>query len=230
MNYIWETVLAAKRDGIEETDLYFKAAKIASPYIEVSFCDLNTSCIEEKNIEVNPIYRFADVFAGIIDKNVRDFSKTREVLFDVAFHYLAHTDLRMGLHKQEYYSRFILEELEKGIFGSRGKSGIYLFDTWEKKHMIASLMDVYCSGNYIRIFTKLMKILYEYSIVYVSQDQANEVLIYVGEKETEQEIERMRFLTETFFPVGEKVEIFYLNHFGILDVEETMDLDRILLI
>ena len=42
MQYIWEVVLAARKNGIKDSDLQYREAKIRSPYLEVSFCDLNT--------------------------------------------------------------------------------------------------------------------------------------------------------------------------------------------
>lgn len=44
------------------------------------------------------------------------------------------------------------------------------------------------------------------------------------------ERERVQFLLDTFLPIGMRTEVFYLEHFGILDMEETMVIDKVLLI
>ena len=67
-----------------------------SPYLEVSFCDLNTQTVEQTVVEVNPFYRFFDIFSEILDINQKGYEKTREIFVDTVFHYLALTDLRMG--------------------------------------------------------------------------------------------------------------------------------------
>lgn len=229
MNYIWETVLAAKKSGIGEKELHFLEAENPSPYMEVSFCDLNIASIEEYSIEVNPLYRFTEIFAEILGPDVEGYSKTKELFLDVLLHYLAHTDLRMGLHKQEFCFRFLLEEMKDGMFGNRAGNVMKWYQGREQKLIVTAMADLYQSGNYLPIFIHLMEKLYENSLVYVSQDRANEVLIYAGVMETEEEREKIGFLTDTFLPLGWEVKIFFSEHFGILDVQETMVLDRILL-
>ena len=54
--------------------------------------------------------------------------------------------------------------------------------------------------------------------------------LYVGKKETEEERKRVSFLTDTFLPVNEEVKVFYDSHFGVMDLEETMVMDRVMLI
>ena len=56
MQYIWEVVLAAEKNGIREADLRYEVAEVRSPYLEVSFYDLNTQTVEQtavirKNME-----------------------------------------------------------------------------------------------------------------------------------------------------------------------------------
>ena len=66
MQYIWEVVLAAEKNGIREADLRYEVAEVRSPYLEVSFCDLNTQTVEQTVVEVNPFYRFFDIFLSLI--------------------------------------------------------------------------------------------------------------------------------------------------------------------
>lgn len=109
MQYIWEVVLAARKNGRKETDLEYREAAVRSPYMEVSFCDLNAEAIEQTVVEVNPFYRFFDLFCGILDINQTEYEKTREIFVDAVFHYLAMTDFRIGMSKSDYYFRFLLE-------------------------------------------------------------------------------------------------------------------------
>lgn len=230
MQYIWEVALAAAKSGIRETDLQYQEAKVRSPYLEVSFCDLNTETIEQNTVEVNPFYRFFDIFSGILDINQHEYKKTKEIFMDAVFHYLALTDLRMGMSKKDYYFQFLTEELESGQFGHKAKEAMQLFSQYERKYIVPALMDYVVSRNYLEIFKWLFGQIYRDSVIYASADCANEFYIYVGSAETQEEKERVQFLLDTFLPVGIRTEIFYLEHFGIIDMEETMVLDRILLI
>ena len=67
MQYIWEVVLAAEKNGIREADLQYEVPEVRSPYLEVSFYDLNTQTVEQTAVEVNPFYRFFDIFSGVLD-------------------------------------------------------------------------------------------------------------------------------------------------------------------
>lgn len=48
----------SRKNGIREADLRYEVAEVRSPYLEVSFCDLNTQTVEQTVVEVNPFYRF----------------------------------------------------------------------------------------------------------------------------------------------------------------------------
>ena len=179
---------------------------------------------------MNPFYRFFDIFSEILDINQKEYEKTREIFVDTVFHYLALTDLRMGMSKKDYYLKFLAEELESGQFGSKAKAAMRLFSRYEKRYLVLALMDVVASRNYLEIFKWLFQEIYINSMIYVSMDCANELYIYVGSAETQEERERVQFLLDTFLPIGMRTEVFYLEHFGILDMEETMVIDKVLLI
>lgn len=230
MQYIWEVVLAAEKNGIREADLRYEVAEVRSPYLEVSFCDLNTQTVEQTVVEVNPFYRFFDIFSGVLDINQKEYEKTKEIFVDAVFHYLALTDLRMGMSRKDYYFKFLVEELESRQFGRKAKAAIQLFSSYEKKYIVLALMDVISSRNYREIFKWLFQEIYQDSIIYKSMDCANELYIYVGSAETQEERKRVQFLLDTFLPIGVRTEVFYQEHFGILEIEETMILDKVLLI
>lgn len=230
MQYIWEVVLAAEKNGIREADLQYEVPEVRSPYLEVSFYDLNTQTVEQTAVEVNPFYRFFDIFSGVLDINQKEYEKTKEIFVDAVFHYLALTDLRMGMSRKDYYFKFLVEKLESGQFGRKAKAAIQLFSSYEKKYIVLALMDVISSRNYREIFKWLFQEIYQDSIIYKSMDCANELYIYVGSAETQEERKRVQFLLDTFLPIGVRTEVFYQEHFGILEVEETMILDKVLLI
>lgn len=230
MNYVWETLLAAEDSGIAREELRFLPAREPSPYMEVSFTDINTVSPETAQIEVNPLYRFDSIFSEIFAPDVQEYQDTRRIFLDVVIRYMAETDLLSGLHRQEYFFWFLKEEMLKGAFGQKASEAFGLFDDKEQRRIITSLLGLYRSAHYKELLLGLIKALYENAVVYEGRDRAETMFIYIGKKETEAEKKKIRFLTDTFLPLNEEVEIFYDKHFGILDVEETMGLDKILLI
>ena len=80
MQYIWEVVLAAEKNGIREADLQYEVPEVRSPYLEVSFYDLNTQTVEQTAVEVNPFYRFFDIFSGVLDINQKEYKKNSQII------------------------------------------------------------------------------------------------------------------------------------------------------
>lgn len=65
----------SRKNGIREADLRYEVAEVRSPYLEVSFYDLNTQTVEQTAVEVNPFYRFLIFSAGcwiLIRKNMKN--------------------------------------------------------------------------------------------------------------------------------------------------------------
>ncbi|MCM1560820.1 MAG: hypothetical protein NC123_14965 [Butyrivibrio sp.] len=230
MNYVWEVLLAAGEANIGEAELRFYPERAPSPYVEVSFAEMNLTAPEDAEVGVNPLYRFSDVFSRVFAPDVCAYEEARNLFLDVFMHYMAHYDLFSGMNKQEYYLRFLREDLLGKAYGERVAEAFSLFDKTEQRRIAAALFSLYRSGHGKELFRELVTALYENAIVYEGRDRAEALYLYVGRRETEEERKRVGFLTDTFLPVNEEVEVFYDSHFGIVDLEETMILDRVMLI
>ena len=140
MQYIWEVVLAAEKNGIREADLRYEVAEVRSPYLEVSFCDLNTQTVEQTVVEVNPFYRFFDIFSEILDINQKGYEKDKGNLCGYSLSLSGIDGLEDGHEQKDYYLKFLAEELESGQFGSKAKAAMRLFSRYEKK--------ISCTGSH----------------------------------------------------------------------------------
>lgn len=226
MNYAWEAVLQAEKDNRNRDMIRFVEASVPNPYIEVSVVDLNLEAPEEDRIEINPLYRFEDVFGRLFDKNIKDMAKTREIFFDVCMHYITQLDLREGLSKEDYYCRLLAGDMRKGVYGASASERFALFEKAGQKAVLRSYLQLLKTGNYLEEFRKAVKRLYPQAIIYENNEAVHELLVYLGVKETEQEKEKAAFLVKLFLPVQETVHLFYEHHFGIIDVDETMLVDE----
>lgn len=224
MQYLWEVALRADEDGVAREALQYVPAKVYSPYMEVSFLDLNTKQIEERVIEANPLYRFADVFGEVFDINLTASRQTRELLFDVCMQFMIQLDLRQGLTKDEYYLRFILRDILDGAYGAEAARAVGFFSARELRNVLACLLALDRCGGALALFRRAMRIVYPKSLVYLSNEIFREILIYIGRKETEAEREKVAFLLEFFLSPDYTAHLFWEHHFGIIDIEETMEL------
>jgi len=116
MNCIWEIALKAQKSGYNLEDLRFINSDSPSPYTESSFDFINSNTVEESEIEVNPLYRFANELGEVFLPDVKGYEKAREIFLDVMLHYIAVWDLRSGGDKKELRAMYILKELEEGRF------------------------------------------------------------------------------------------------------------------
>lgn len=85
------------------------------------------------------------------------------------------------------------------------------------------------TGNYKEEFRNALTEIYKRAFVYENNENANELLVYLGVKETERERERAKFMKEMFLPIQEEVHFFYGYHFGIIGVDETMVVDEMVI-
>ncbi|MBD5480398.1 MAG: hypothetical protein HDR14_14120 [Lachnospiraceae bacterium] len=230
MNYVWEVLLAARGTEIGEAGLRFYPEREPSPYVEVSFAEINTMTLENAEVGVNPLYRFNNIFSEVFSPDLHVYEKMRCLFLDILMHYMARTDLLSGMHRQEYYIWFLQTDLLGKVYGERVAEAFSLFGKEEQKRIAAALLSLYRSGQGKAVFRELVTVLYENAIVYEGKDRAEALYLYVGKRETEEEKKRVGLLIDTFLPVNEEINVFYDSHFGILDMKETMVLDRIMLI
>ena len=229
MNYIWETVLQAEKDNKKRDELHFVDAVNPSPYMEVSFVDLNLKAPEEEIIEVNPLYRLQDVFGELFDKNIEGMLRTRELFFDVCLHYIAQLDLREGISKEDYYYEALNQDIVQGRYGMHTKEDFQFFEKKEQKIVLRFYLQLLKTRNYQEIFKKVIVALYPCAYVYESNETDDELLVYLVVTETIEEERRVTFLKDMFLPLRERVHFFYEHHFGIIGVDETMMIDEMVL-
>ena len=229
MNYAWEVVLQVEKENQNRDTLQFVEASEPSPYIEVSMTDLNMDTLEENKVEINPLYRFEDVFGKLFDKNIEEMRQTREIFFDVCMHYIVQLDLREGLSREDFYCELIANDLEQGKYGALAKRRFSLFTKSEQKLILQSYLQLLKTGNYLEEFRKVVTRLYPRTIIYENNEAVQELLVYLGIKETEKDCEKAAFFVEMFLPIQETVYFFYMHHFGIIDVDETMVMDEMVI-
>ncbi|MCT4584562.1 MAG: hypothetical protein N4A54_06525 [Peptostreptococcaceae bacterium] len=229
MNYIWDVFIKAKNLGIQN-NIIFKYPKRYSPYIEVSFVDLNKRDIkEDKEIEVNPYYRFHQIFKNMFLLDNKEDENFREILFDILIHYLAIIDIKQGLYKGEFYKRFILNDIKEGNYFDELKEYIDIFTFEEKDNLLNHLLMLYKSSNNIELFKSIVRKIFDNSIVYLNKENKNEILIYLGEYQNFMNQKKIDLLIEIFLNIKYKVLLYFEYHFGINGVDNTMKIENMVI-
>lgn len=229
MNYIWEMALQANEQGIRFEDICFSPAKQASPYMEAAFPIINTSELDTQPIEINTLYRFYPIFAPLLNRDYGEYDELRETLFDILLHELALLDLRRGLSRQEFYMLFLAEDIRAGFFGEDYQDVLESFSVKERTWLLSCMAKLYQLGNSIELFREVIRVLYPASIVYFFTDAAQEILLYIGKRETDTRYKQISFICKVFLSADIRIYLYWLHHFGILGYDETLQMGEIII-
>ncbi|OCL25312.1 iron-dependent peroxidase [Orenia metallireducens] len=226
MNYIWDVIVAAQNNGVNLKDIVFKCAEIYSPYMELSNENINFKEIEQE-VELNPYYRFFDIFKYLFDQDYEENQELKEVLFDILIHFLAWIDTYQGMDKVEYHKKFIYQELENAYFGQEIKDGLKYFNIEERNILIENIYKFYISGDHLNYLKDSIERIFKNSLLYTNKELSNEVLLYINRSKTKENLQKLKVIQHLFLPINFDIIVYWKDHFGIIGVKETMKIDQI---
>ena len=230
MRELWEIVLEAKKEQIPLKDLRFVHEGKGSAYMELSLPLMNQEELHgEKVIGVNTYCRFYSIFKHMYQPDQKEFPYLRNSLTNLILHLLAENDARRGMTKEEYYKKLLIRDIQSGVFG---KEAIQVFAHMEKEEqdkLMSGWLRSYRTGSSLAIFIDMVHSLIDNSIVYHNNDFPEELLVYTSSRKTDELEQRLQFLIELFLDIQYRVEIYYEYHFGIIGMEDTMQIDEIAL-
>ena len=229
MNCVWEVVLKAKKSGYGLEELRFINSQSPSPYTESSFDFLNSDTVENSEIEINPLYRFAMQLGEIFLPDVVGYENVRAMFLDVMLHYVAIWDLRSGGDKKELRAMYILNEIQEGRFLKSIRETLLDLEFNKAKRIIFCLIDLYKCKDYITIFRKALKELYPKANLYIHSENLRKLILFTGVNKTKKDMERIEMLKELFLPISYETDIFWKYHFGIVGVKESMKIGKMAL-
>lgn len=230
MNYLWEVFLKAEKQGIDEKNFRFVMAKEYSAYMEVSEPFLNQQdVVEGMVIEINPYFRFYDIFKNLYHPEMCEYISLRESITNLIFHQLAKNDVLFGMTREEYYKKLLYQDLVSGAYGDTAKEIFEMLDREEKEIILSGLLRQYRAGSSLDIFKDMIEALIPNSIIYHSNINFYEIFVYVDGKKNKKTELKIDFFVQMFIDLPYQVNIYYEYHFGIIGIRETMQIDEIAL-
>lgn len=231
MNYIWDILIRAQNQGIKKDKLKFINADVSSPYMETSFAYLNNTIIPKGlEIEVNPNYRFHEIFKELFNINIQEDRQIRDVILDIILHYLGEVDLMSGLSKEEFYKIFIYRDIVNKIYGEELAENIKYLNKEELDVVLNGFLSLIKTGTSMILFNKIIKNIFSNSTVYISQDVNKSLYIYLGVRKTKENIGKINAIINTFLPIDFSIKLFWNMHFAIIGIEDTMFIDKIVMV
>ncbi|MCW3791443.1 iron-dependent peroxidase [Paenibacillus sp. LS1] len=228
MNYIWDIMLQAQANNIDQGSIKYIPATTYSPYMELSLENLNVTEIEQ-TVEVNPYYRFYSIFKELFLPDNEEVYELRENLFDIMVHFLGEMDLYQGMNKREFYIRFLSRDIKNGAYGEQVANSFHSLDREERDVICEKLLMVYETGETIHFMKQTMNRIFKRSIIYANCEEKNELLIYMGQEETTFARSKVDLIMNLFLPLHFSIEFYWKHHFGIMEEETTMRIEAIAL-
>ena len=226
MNYSWEIVLRAKDKNLIKQDLFFKAASNASPYYEQAFSMINQTEIIDCTIELNPLYRFDYIFNQMLHCELKDLGSFRDYLFDLTTHFLCDVDLYQGLTCKDIYLQKLKTDILHHQYGDVVENIFKLFTKNKQQDMIIFTLIQLEVGSSLHHFRRVVHTIYPECLLYQMKEEPNLLIVYLPKQE-KNEGERLNLMIYMFLPIGYKIRIFWENHFGVLNIDPSMQLENI---
>lgn len=227
MNFLWDIVLRAQSCGKKEEDMFFMQATEYSPFYEQSFSSVNEDSVEANEVELNLLYRFADIFQEVLAEDGVELQEFKKYLIDTVLHILLFTDLRHGLSIREIYIRRLTEELLDGSFWEAGAKEFQLIPPQKQKRLATLVLSQMQTGSSLLIFRRSVLILFPDAIVYQVKEDRKKLLLYLMDKPEDHKKRMIQFVQDMFLPLSYNIRIFWEYHFGIIGVEGTMNIDEL---
>lgn len=229
MNFMWDIVLKAREGGKREQELFFAQAQEYSPFYEQSFSCLNEGDVDSNVIEINLLFRFADIFQDILSQSLQellslekeDFSEFRSYFIDAVLHTILFTDLRYGLTKRDIYIRKLTDELLNGTFWQEAAQEFRLISPHKQNRLATLVLTQMQTGSSLIIFRRSILVLYPDAMLYQIKADRKKLLLYLKEKETDMSKRVVQFVRDMFLPISYDLRVFWEYHFGIIGVEAT---------
>lgn len=229
MMYIWELLIHALQEHLDETNITFRYPKRLSPYQEMSFENINTVDTETE-IDVNPYYRFYAIFQDFFGQNgMEEYQEIQEVLYDLVLHFLARLDSNQGMTKREYYIKFVIQDIRDGIFGIQVKKDFFLLSEKEQKIVANNILRLYMTGEGVYLFQDTVKKLYRNASILANAREKDLVILYLQEKETDEQKRKMQLLTMLFLPFKYEMELYWEHLFGVIGTDNLMRQESMIL-
>ncbi len=234
MNFLWDMAVRAGDQGKQEEELFFIQAEEYSPFFEQAFSCLNEGRITSSTIELNLLYRYANIFQEILSRTLEEEMKQegkqmpefQKYLTDAVLHTLLYTDLRYGMTKREMYIRKLLEELRRGVFWTKAAENFLSVEGSGQIRLAALVLTQIQTGSSLGIFRRSLLVIFPEAILYQIRENRKKLLVYIKDKKTEKKEKAVRFIQDIFLPVSYELRVFWEYPVGIIGISAAMKIDE----
>jgi len=221
MNYIWEHAIIAFQQGIDQHSIYYKFGRPFSPYMELSFVDINeTEPLQE--VEINPYYRYYSIFKELLEPNLEEDEEIIQATHDTTIHHLKDIDVLMGMCKREYYIRFVIKDMHASYFGHYIQKNIGVLTYEEQKIVANNILTLFETAECIHLLKETIRRVFTKAYVFSNAEEKDEIVFFLRTNETDEKWAKIEVIKYLFLPFKCNILIYWERIFGVLGVPEMM--------
>lgn len=216
MKRLWQAALEAIAAGIRENDIFFDVTDTSSPYGEATVKNLYTPFgPDQGNVAVNPYYSYEEIFRHVIKPG--KIPELTRFLCDLMLHHLWEVDAVSGMDLEEFYVRFLEEDISKGALGT--EACLEDFDQKEIRKLAFYYLRLCRTGGYEGCFCDMLRFLFKNSRVNAMEDGS--LLVIINEPIRPEKERRVKTLENMFLQAGRICHIYWDQVPGIVECRET---------
>ena len=229
--YIWSILQDYFENDEKRKQInFFVPESRIGAYFEVNNDVISNNKTVDNKVPVNPYLRFEGL---IIEKSEND--KNREIILkeslnNLYFHLFGNVDLMEGLNAYDIILNFIINDVQNGKFGEEVQNYFKYLNKKEKRIIAKYIKKYYEEDSSFNIFLRAFKEVFSDSIVYRDKTKLRNFLLYINSEKTKNNRMKVKVLSSFFIPFEYKVRVMWKYHVGVIGVEETLQIEEMLII
>ena len=122
----------------------------------------------------------------------------------------------------------ISEDIKKGILGMSLKKYFLLLNSEEQQYIALLIYNEKINNvNCMKNFRLGIKYFFIDSLIYRQKSEKNKIIVYINKPKNKVNIAKIKTLELLFLELGMELKVFWENHFGVVNVDETVKIDEI---
>ncbi len=220
MEDVWKRIIK------NQATVRYRQADFFSPYCEASVGSIKKLPNGNEEITMNTFYRYDNVFLPLFEGE--GITKTtREWLLDCMMHLLTRLELRNGVNSREYATREVKHRIEMDEYGKHIGQRFRELDV-DQQYKAAWFMEQQeRNGDGIMLFAKAIIGILQNGVLYKSDEELKELILYMGREENEKDENAIEFAKEAYLPFGYRLRVFWNHSFGLIHNEKCMQIGSI---
>lgn len=160
--------------------------------------------------------------------NISVLKKFKKNIENNAINYLQELDFVSGTTVIDVICEKISEDIKKGTLGIDLKK-YFLFLSREEQEYVALLIynEKINNVNCMKNFKLGIKYFFIDSLIYRQKSEKNKIIVYINKPKNKVNVAKIKTLELLFLEFEMKLKVFWENHFGVVNVGETVKIDEI---